>query len=246
MPPQTISPNPGDQPVINPAPAPPAPAPTPPPTPEPAVQPPPPAPPAPPGRSRAKTIIIAVAVVAVLAAAGVAAYFMTKSDQPAPASNQTPAGSSQLAATAYSGDNFEITPPSGWRQADNELIKVLVGFVDPASQQSASGTYSSSINVLSESSRGLSLDKYVDETIKASTRIFSGYEVVERNQITLGGRPAYLLTAKFSQGENATQMYQLVADKDGKVYIVTGASSASDWDKYSEILRTSLLTFKLK
>ena len=153
---------------------------------------------------------------------------------------------------SYSGDEiytneahgFEIAPPEGWVDGDDELGNNIVSFVSvDGDTDSGSEPFHANIGVLSESAQGLSFDEYVELSMEATQDAIPGLEFMGEEDVEVNGLPAQLVTSKFQNDGVGVVTVQLMTLKEEEMYIVTGASLESAWGKNKNVIRESLESF---
>ncbi len=140
---------------------------------------------------------------------------------------------------------LKIHAPKGWRVDESGLSGTHVVLYNPQIDQEDANPFAANINVISESTQGLSLDDYVDSQEKLSSIILRNYKSTEDKRVSVNGMQVRIVGGTFIHDEFHLSTLQLIVIKGGQAYIVTGTVLESTWDKYASLIEASLLTFEL-
>lgn len=199
-------------------------------------------------------IILGLIFLVVLGGGGWYLYQNQKTGQPAtPVVNQSapqnkassaPVVDSKLEAEAYSNTKygFKIRPPKGWKANENVGQGVVVSFSNPDQTGVDAGN---SINVAApQPTEGASLDSMIEDTKKALPTVLTNYKVVEDRKATVNGHEAHVLGGTFVQGTANLRNRQLIVIVKDMAFVITGTNPQSTWDKNSDLIEASLMTFE--
>lgn len=158
--------------------------------------------------------------------------------------SSAPVVDSKLEAQAYSNSRygFKIRPPKGWKANENVGLGVVVSFSNPDQTGVDAGN---SINVAApQSTEGASLDSMIEDTKKALPTVLTNYKVVEDRKVTVNGHEAHVLGGTFVQGTANLRNRQLIVVVKDMAFVITGTNPQSTWDKNSDLIEASLMTFE--
>lgn len=113
---------------------------------------------------------------------------------------------------------FTIKTPPGWKRVDTLLGTIRAVIMDTSSIHP---TFRTNINIVSDSLRGLSEDKYLDATLRNMTVYVPQFKLVGKGERQIAGRSARWI--HYSQSRGGTDIENIcyiIADK-GVAYIVT-------------------------
>lgn len=158
--------------------------------------------------------------------------------------SSAPVVDSKLEAEAYSNTKygFKIRPPKGWKANENVGQGVVVSFSNPDQIGVDAGN---SINVTApQPTEGASLDSMIEDTKKALPTVLTNYKVVEDRKATVNGHEAHVLGGTFVQGTANLRNRQLIVVVKDMAFVITGTNPQSTWDKNSDLIEASLMTFE--
>ncbi len=137
--------------------------------------------------------------------------------------------------------NFKITPPTGWVINSNpkNLENAVVVFSD-----SSVPSDHPVINLELVPSGNLNLDDYVNAAIDQS-KGFDNFSLIKKEKFGTGSNSYYLIEISLSNSTigsiHCLELFR--QETNGKFFLIVGESNASVWDKYSTIIKNSLLSF---
>jgi hypothetical protein len=152
----------------------------------------------------------------------------------------------------YSGDEvysdpnvgFEITPPEGWMESGVMEGSRFVTFVDSQGDtEPGIEVFHAYISVSSDSTDGLSFSEYMENAKENAKEFIPDLEYLTEDEIEVDGLPGEMVVTRLEEGEVEVVKMQILLSRNDAVYIVTGTSLASAWDKNEKIIRDSLLSF---
>lgn len=131
---------------------------------------------------------------------------------------------------------FSIYPPDGWEAGENKDFGVDAFF-----REKKSGA---SVNIIRQQlNTEVGLEEYSEEVKKEFSRIFSGYKPIEEEDLTLKGREAKIIKSYFSN--EGTKGMQLIVISDNTAFVIAGTAKEDDWERYKDLLKSSILSFEL-
>lgn len=131
---------------------------------------------------------------------------------------------------------FSIYPPDGWEAGDNKSFGVDAFF-----REKKSGA---SVNIIRQQlTTEVGLEEYSEEVKKEFSRIFSGYKLIEEENLTLGEKEAKMVKSHFSN--EGTKGMQLIVVSGDTAFVVAGTAKEEDWERYKDLLKSSILSFEL-
>lgn len=146
-------------------------------------------------------------------------------------------------------EGFKISAPKGWKVDETGKRDPTVIFTNNQADIQGTSSFSATMSVASGLAGKLNLDTYVAGQKNALAKSLANYQLVENEQLTVDGLPAYLIGITYTEAPPSTtnvRMLQLIVIKNDNVYIVTGTALNSAWDTYKDLMRSSLLTLTLQ
>ena len=152
----------------------------------------------------------------------------------------------------YSGDEvysdptvgFEITPPEGWYESGVMANGRFVTFVDSEGDvEEGIDAFHSYLSVASDSAGDLSFPEYMQRAKENAKDAIADLEYLEEESVQVNGNPGEIVITQLEEGEVEVVKMQLLVMRNTSVYIVTGTSLASAWEKNEEIIRKALFSF---
>lgn len=165
----------------------------------------------------------------------------------APSSLAAVDSSHQLESQPYvhNKEGFKIRPPKGWTVNESGQLGTLVIFSDPSLDHQGKDPFRTNINITSEATQNMDLDKYIKANKEALGRFLQNYRSTEERTLTVNGRPIRLIGGTFIQGIYKLRNQQMFLIRKGKAFIVTATTLESTWNKHKSTMEASLLTFQL-
>lgn len=155
-----------------------------------------------------------------------------------------PMADSKLESEAYVNAKygFKIKPPKGWVANENVGQGLVVSFSNPNQEGEDAGA---SINVTQpQPTEGASMATMIEETKKALPTVLTNYKVVEDRKATVNGKESHVLGGTFVQGTANLRNRQLIVINKDMAFVVTATNPQSTWDKNSELVEASLMSFE--
>lgn len=156
----------------------------------------------------------------------------------------SPMADSKLESQAYvnTEHGFKIRPPKGWKANENIGLGVVVSFSNPDAKGEDAGA---SINVTApQPTEGASLASIVEDSKKVLPKVLTNYKVVEDRKATVNGHEAHVIGGTFVQGTANGRNRQLIIINGDMVFAVTATNLQSTWDKNSDLIEASLMSFE--
>lgn len=140
--------------------------------------------------------------------------------------------------------NFKINYPKGWKINEKGEFGSIVVFFNPNIDQKNNDFFSSNINIVIDDLKESNLEDYVISAKKGLQEFLNNWRLIEEKEVTLNNETiGYIIGGTFTQGNYYLRNLQLFVEKDGLVFILTGTTLESKWDKYKDIIETSLRSF---
>ena len=152
----------------------------------------------------------------------------------------------------YSGDEvysdstagFEITPPEGWYESGVMAGGRFVTFVDSEGDvEEGIDAFHAYISVASDSAEELSFSEYMERAKENAKDAIADLEYLEEESVQVNGNSGEIVVTQLEEGEVEVVKMQLLIMRNTSVYIVTGTSLASAWEKNEETIREALFSF---
>lgn len=144
-----------------------------------------------------------------------------------------------VAATPFrSAKGYAITPPTGWQIEQSGVAGTDVVFHAPPLHG-----FSAMINaVVDKAPLRADLHSALLHINAVYPRIFKGYKRVEQSSVTLDGTSALLNIANYQAGTppRLLRMRQVVALKNGQLYLFTCTCLAADYPHFSATFAAAL------
>lgn len=198
-----------------------------------------------------KTVIIVLVLILILVTLGIFALGFIKDDDKNTERSQETYRVGKISEDYYTGSGFQIHLPEGWttKKVGDDYVSVDSAYDSSAKKNNGVIAISVSEYVGDEKTS----DEILEDVEYAVTMETEGSYVTSREKITLSdGTPAYILNYSFflEVNEDLTEGiiangYELFALNNGILSIVKGFSSEDEWPNYKDILKESLLTFRL-
>ena len=139
--------------------------------------------------------------------------------------------------------NFEIDAPEGWNKTDTSVSNLKATLL---MAPDTSRTFRANLNVITESMRGTSIDKYFDENVKALSTYMPQYGLVEKGEKEIGGlHSKYLHYYGQSPTGQAMEQVLYVIANNGVAYLITTTSRRGNMAKDQSSFDIALNSFKV-
>lgn len=146
----------------------------------------------------------------------------------------------------YTNDlyGFSIKYPQGWFLKENPELQgftAVVGFLGPSTDD-----FNTNINIKTSDLQGASFAEYVDSAKNALASVFDRYDYIltDEGKAQIGGNPAYFLEYTANMGTQVS-FKTVIVDYGNTIYLVTLASSHSQYDKMVKSFDSSIVTLHI-
>ncbi|GHT91969.1 hypothetical protein AGMMS49545_08800 [Betaproteobacteria bacterium] len=143
----------------------------------------------------------------------------------------------------FSQENYSIKYPSDWKLNTSGMMESK--FFIFSQDQSPSDNFAKNVVLLTEQTP-LSLDDYIKAQNKAIEKFFPYYKKIEGERIQDGSGAYYKLIGTFKQGDVQIKNEQHIWLSNGTAYILTFTSAQNDFDRYKDIGKQILASFRIK
>ena len=163
---------------------------------------------------------------------------VTATSTPIPTRTQTP---KPRLGTAYSpsSSEFTIQPPHGWLVAIEDESPIVVGFATKEMGGLAR------ILVLEIQSDIPALDAFVGVIKDRLLEMHPDFAILRDERTTIENRDLHFLEGRFVEDEVSSRVLYLFVVDDEAQYLIVATTPDSDWDKYHDILDSSLRSFRI-
>lgn len=137
-----------------------------------------------------------------------------------------------------SAKGYTLTPPTGWQMEKSGVVGTDVLFHAPPLHG-----FSAMLNaVVDTAPPGATIDNALTHMNMVYPRIFKGYKKLIQGTTTVDGTKALVTVATYQAGKplRPLRMQQVVALKNGQLYIFTGTCLAADYSQSSAALNAAL------
>lgn len=150
-----------------------------------------------------------------------------------------------LSSKAYvdSRDKYLIFQPKGWVADTDPESGIDVIFYSDVQEVVDGRSFKSNINIAKGVTTTSNLDAFVAESKKSVSGILDEYKLLEDQRVIVDNRQAGLISGTFMLSGAKIRNYQLLVRGDDTSYVVTATTLDSVWDKYSSLMKASLMTF---
>jgi hypothetical protein len=140
-------------------------------------------------------------------------------------------------------NGFSFVPPAGWEASSlRPDPKVRLMYLGPNFRGGRTN-----LNLVVEADTGESFDAIAEQIKLLYPRLFHAWKLAEESPLEIGGKQAYYLSATHRMGSLTQRQAQfLVRGGNGKIYIVTFAAGAGDFDRLSPAIAQSALSIKIE
>jgi len=140
---------------------------------------------------------------------------------------------------------FEITPPEGWYESGVMADGRFVTFVNSEGDvEEGIDAFHAYMSVSSDSANGLDLSEYFENAKENAKDAIPDLEYLKEDDVDINGNPGKIVVTQLEEGEVEVVKMQLLIMRNDSVYIVTGTSLASAWEKNERTIRDALLSFE--
>lgn len=139
-------------------------------------------------------------------------------------------------------DKFTIKVPKGWEVDESGVDGTSVSFHQLNQQKERIGP---NVNVILDTI-GKTFKEEVEDIQKNLPEVLPGYQMLSNKAFRLGGKDvkAHIFEGTFFDGEISVRLSQLMVAKDKKLYVISAATEASYWKKYSKTYNKILKSFR--
>lgn len=145
---------------------------------------------------------------------------------------------------AYSGSGYTIDFPSDWE------IKKGTGMIDVYAMSPIEGTqdkFQENINIVLENvPQGMANKDYVDLSIDNAKKGLTGFSVISRKKITIGGQSAEQMVYEHTYKGIKIKAGQAIVINKGKAYVITLSTLSNTYGTYAPYFEAALKTMKFK
>ena len=127
-------------------------------------------------------------------------------------------------------EGFSVEIPSDW---EGRLYPGPLAFA--ARDPNADG-FSPNVNV-TLAPVAQAIDGYLDSELARAAGYLTDLDVAERERVTLNGRVAVRILARYRQGRFSVALEQWIVATDSTYFTISGAAEESDWGDVSETIR---------
>jgi hypothetical protein len=142
---------------------------------------------------------------------------------------------------------FHLTQPAGWvSQPADTQHQIAAIFTAPESDPAEKKAFRANINI-TITPNNENLAETVAQTEQEYPNYLPNYRSVSDEPATLAsGRAARLIGGTYDSADSGSlRNLQLLVENADNLYVVTATTTATSFDRYEGIIRSSLLTFTL-
>lgn len=152
-----------------------------------------------------------------------------------------------LSATAFaapykSKQGYQVTPPPNFVKSPQNFMGTDAIFL-----LKRKGAGSPNLNVVVQPApRGATLAQAKAQTSSIMARMLNGYHSLGQKSSRIGNSPSYTSSATFKMGTPPRQMrmQQSITLRNGKAFVFTFTSAASEWKSFDSAFQKSLASIK--
>lgn len=137
-----------------------------------------------------------------------------------------------------------IDPPKDWVMEETGEQSETIIFKKLEDDRNSKNSFVTKIDV-SIGFTPINLDSYSIVMKNKLQKTLTNFKLIEDENIDVNGNPARLVGGTFKSGPVDARNLEIIIVYKGKSYIVAGTARQSDWNKYENIIKSSILTFTL-
>ncbi|HEY6902547.1 MAG TPA: DcrB-related protein [Puia sp.] len=139
--------------------------------------------------------------------------------------------------------NFDIQAPAGWSRTDTSFSNLKATLL---MSPDTSRIFRVNVNVVTESMRGSSMDKYFDDNLTALSNYMPQFGLVGKGEKDIAGLKSKYIHyyGQSPKGQALEQVLYIISSK-GIAYLITCTSMKGDLEKNQPSFDQALNSFKL-
>jgi hypothetical protein len=141
--------------------------------------------------------------------------------------------------------DYSIQYPPDWELDQSGQFGAKFFLISP--MESGNDTFKENVSLVTEATpAGMSLDDYITASEKGLRQLLSNYKKIEGRKIEDNSGEHYELISTFDQGEIHVKSRQHFWIFHGKAYILTLSCTPDSYDKYQDVGKKILRSFRMK
>jgi hypothetical protein len=143
-----------------------------------------------------------------------------------------------------STNGYRISAPRGWTKLDTFMMGQQIVFLKSPIED-ANDMFQDNVNVVTENTRGMELDKYVEANISSMESGLTGFEQGKLSSKNINGMDFRSLRYKHSYGGTPIEVEVYFTIRDGMAYIITCSAGKGKFSKWEEDFDEAVRSFEI-
>lgn len=143
--------------------------------------------------------------------------------------------------TNYNADDFSIGYPPNW------VIKTQGPVVIFVSPKENNDDFLENLNVIvAPTEEPVTLDEYTDAGINQLKQMFTELNILNRDKMTLSGKPAIRIVYEASKDGQTNKLMQVISKSNNTFFIITYTGSLNGYERSLATAQEMIQSFRIK